>query len=104
MFTIKKYRVSVKSDSDNIFHPHIDGSEAVPVEFEVGKPGFFVYKFEEDTDEVASRYHDTPWHRVVTSNVKDIREENEVICTYPAIPVHKIIVETENSTYCFKEI
>lgn len=76
---IKKYRVKRESKGkENIFHDLLNNSIAVPVEFEVGKRGFFVYK-----------YNETEWHRVSTSLV---------------ISINNNIIETENTIYTFEEI
>lgn len=95
----KYYSVSVqkkKNKEDNIFHDFINYSKAVIIEFIEGEPGVFCYYMKED--EI------TPWHRVYTSEVKNVREEELCLTSLPPKMQHNVIVETENSIYYFTEI
>ena len=77
---IKKYKVTRKSKGpDNPFHNEINGSIAIPIEFEVGKRGYFVCQ----VDDIIR------WHRIDTS---------------PVVSIDGNAIETENTIYIFEEI
>lgn len=90
---VNYYTVTVKSESENEHHELINGSKAVILEAEIGKPAWFCYL----TDDIT-----IPWHRVRTSDVTDIRETTICLASYPPQYVRTIEICTTNSKYIFK--
>lgn len=91
---VKYYTVTVKSESENEYHELINGSKAVIVEAEIGKPAWFCYL----TDNPILR-----WHRVRTSDVTNIQETTMCLTSDPPQYVRTIEIYTANSKYIFKE-
>lgn len=82
-YTARTYKLEVISESGNPFHGLMKDKPAIPVSFEVGKRGWFIYEVEEDL-----------WDRVKTSKVQDVSH------IYSA-GYENITVITQNSTYSF---
>ena len=74
-------------------HDFIDNSKAVILEATVGNPMWFCYYIPED--EI------TPWHRVATSEVETVSEQDICLTSIPPQYKHEIIVTTNNSIYRF---
>lgn len=93
---IKYYNVSVISDNSyNVFHDFINKyNKAIILEAEIGKPMWFCYYLEDDIE--------IPWHRVQTSLVKNITENDICLTSMPPQYKKEIIIETENSIYRFE--
>lgn len=91
---VNYYTVAVESEDENEYHELINGSKAVIVEAEIGKPAWFCYL----TDDIT-----IPWHRVRTSDVTDIRETTSIcLDSYPPQQVRTIEICTANSKYIFR--
>jgi len=69
----------------NPMHDLVQNTEAVILEAKIGERGWIAYKLEEDIQ--------TPWHRLHTSNIEDIKEEDSMIR-----------VVTENTLYILTKV
>jgi len=85
---MNKYIINVVPQEDSPYNPMheiVQDKEAVVLEAEIGERGWIAYKLEDDIQ--------TPWHRLHTSIIKNVREND-----------FQIAITTENTLYTLVKV